>query len=650
MSNIARVAGQAANTLSKPLQVEDVFSTYLYEGNGSTQTITNGIDLAGEGGLVWGKARTTSSNHYLYDTERGIYNLLASSTTGGQANLTDRGVSAFNSDGFDIKGAFNQFNNTGQDYASWSFRKAPKFFDVVTYTGDGVAGREIPHNLGCAVGAMFIKRTDDSKYWPVYHRSTTATHFLRLNSTDAAQDSTIPFGDVEPTSTVFTVSGDEVVNTSGGTYVAYLFAHNNGDGEFGPDGDADIIKCGSYTGNGSATGPSVNLGFEPQWLLIRNVDRADDWVLIDAMRGIPSSSGGPAVLRPESSAVEYASGSTFSQASRVDLTATGFDVKSNNSRVNGSSQNMIYIAIRRGPMAVPESATDVFDVASRTGASGNQGAYHSGFSVDMAFHKVINNSSNPYEIGSRLTQGRSMNTNDFSAEVTQSDQQYDYMDGWNSETSASSTKYAWMWKRAPNFFDVVAYAGEGTKQTISHNLGVAPEMMWIKVRSATQHWSVYHPDLPGSGKFISLNNNWDGNNTNSTFWDGETPTSTTFSVGATGVNNNYVNGSPNTYIAYLFATLAGISKVGSVTHSGTTNVDCGFSSGARFVLLKRTDATGDWYVWDSERGIVSGNDPYLLLNTTAAEVTNTDLIDPLSSGFTITSSLTAGDYIFYAIA
>jgi hypothetical protein len=111
-----------------------------------------------------------------------------------------------------------------------------------------------------------------------------------------------------------------------------------------------------------------------------------------------------------------------------------------------------------------------------------------------------------------------------------------------------------------------------------------------------------------------------------------------------------VNQSGVGYIAYLFASLPGISKVGSASHSGTTNVDCGFTSGARFVLMKRTDASGDWYVWDSVRGIVSGNDPYLLLNSSAAEVTSTDYIDPLSSGFTITSSLTSGDYIFYAIA
>ena len=86
-------------------------------------------------------------------------------------------------------------------------------------------------------------------------------------------------------------------------------------------------------------------------------------------------------------------------------------------------------------------------------------------------------------------------------------------------------------------------------------------------------------------------------------------------------------------------------------HSGSsTDVDCGFSSGARFVLLKRTDATGGWYIWDSVRGIVAGNDPYLLLDTTAANVTNTDLIDPLSSGFQISGDFTDGDYIFYAVA
>ena len=107
----------------------------------------------------------------------------------------------------------------------------------------------------------------------------------------------------------------------------------------------------------------------------------------------------------------------------------------------------------------------------------------------------------------------------------------------------------------------------------------------------------------------------------------------------------------------MFATLPGISKVGSYSGTGNAiNVDCGFTSGARYILIKRKDAAGDWFVWDTARGIVSGNDPYKLLNTNAAEVTSTDYIDPLNSGFTVTSSAPAalntsgGTYIFLAIA
>ena len=122
-------------------------------------------------------------------------------------------------------------------------------------------------------------------------------------------------------------------------------------------------------------------------------------------------------------------------------------------------------------------------------------------------------------------------------------------------------------------------------------------------------------------------------------------------------DDSNVNASSSTYMAYLFATVAGISKVGSYSGTGSdVNVDCGFSAGARFILIKRSDSTGDWYLYDSVRGIVAGNDPYLLLNSNAAQVTSTDYIDPLSSGFTVTSSAPAalntsgGTYVFYAIA
>ncbi len=136
-------------------------------------------------------------------------------------------------------------------------------------------------------------------------------------------------------------------------------------------------------------------------------------------------------------------------------------------------------------------------------------------------------------------------------------------------------------------------------------------------------------------------------------FDSTTPTSTVFSV----AGDSAVNGSGDTFIAYLFATLPGVSKVGSYTGNGSSQtINCGFTGGARFVLIKRTDSTGDWYVWDTARGIVSGNDPHLSLNTTAAEVTSDDTIDPDSSGFIVNQvsatnvNVSSASYIFLAVS
>jgi len=201
------------------------------------------------------------------------------------------------------------------------------------------------------------------------------------------------------------------------------------------------------------------------------------------------------------------------------------------------------------------------------------------------------------------------------------------------------------WLKKEAFFDIVTYSGTGSARTISHSLGSesVPEMIWIKGRSNTSDWSVFHTST-GATKSLHINENYAAQN--DTRFNNTAPTATHFSVGG----GNAVNGSGRTFTAYLFTTLAGISKVSSVVHSGTTDVDAGFTNGSRFVLLKRTDAAGDWYIWNSVSGVVSGDDPYLLLNSTAAEVTNTDYIDPYSAGFTLTSSLTAGTYMFYAIA
>jgi hypothetical protein len=209
----------------------------------------------------------------------------------------------------------------------------------------------------------------------------------------------------------------------------------------------------------------------------------------------------------------------------------------------------------------------------------------------------------------------------------------------------------WNFKRAPSFFDVVCYTGTGANRTVTHNLTVAPELMIIKGLSDATAWEVYCSALANT-EYLVLNTTA-AKATGATRWNSTTPTSSVFSVGTSTTTNN----SASTYVAYLFATCAGVSKVGSYTGTGTTKqIDCGFTGGARFVLIKRTDSTGDWYVWDTARGIVSGNDRYLLLNSTAAEVTNTDYIDTYSAGFEISSTAPAainasgGSFIFFAVA
>jgi hypothetical protein len=637
-SNKKLLQAAAGNAGGESLYVEDVFSTYLYTGNGSsTQTITNGIDLAGEGGLAWFKNRGTTDGHMLVDTLRGWTATLQSNTTGAATNFTGGGT--FNSDGFT---ASSNLTDNANDYVSWTFRKAEKFFDVVTYTGNGVAGREIAHNLGSAPAVIIIKSVSFANNWLYNHNfGASGYDLLYLDLTNAKSSQTYASGAIQaqPTDSSFTLKNSSSVNGDGNTYVAYLFASDAGG--FGDDGDENIIKCGSFAHNYS--GATVDCGFEPQWILVKAADQTNNWYIFDVMRGIVTgglSGDGDAALFPNTSGAENVN--TWG----IDVNATGFTVYGNNIL---SSGNAIYIAIRR-PMKTPESGTEVFamDTLGSTG-DGNQPGYRSPFPVDMGLKTSL--TGNQRQISTRLLQGTELLTESTAAEAASASKQFDYMNGTDTSTATSSVNMMWMFKRATGFFDVVAYTGTGSATTQAHNLGVVPELMIIKRRDGVVHWAVYSAART-SAYTIALESSG-AEFSGASYWNGTEPTASVFTVNT----HSSVNQSGGTYIAYLFATLAGVSKVGSYTGTGADlNVDCGFSAGARFILIKRTDDTGDWYVYDSLRGIVAGNDPYFFLNNTAAQVTNTDYIDPLSSGFTVTSSAPAalnasgGTYIFLSIA
>ena len=668
---VLATAGAAA--AGEATYVDDVFSTFLYEGTNSAKTITNGIDLSGEGGLVWIKSRSQARDNILFDTERGATKLLKSNSTGAEVTTvlsgTSYGLTSFTSSGFTLAQNWTGENESGADTCSWTFRKAPGFFDIVTWTGDTTDGREISHDLGSTPGMVILKRTDaggthDS--WHTFHRSEP-TKYGALES-DRAFSSTVSggynmpevFGDsssvIIPDANNITVSRFQ--NRSGASYVAYIFAHD--DQSFGTDSDEAIIKCGTYTGGGSSE-TTVDLGFEPQWVIIKRTSASSDWALYDNMRGVISNaSSGDMEFRPNQSTAE-------TDENRIDFYAQGFKLQNDAAPTNKSGSTYIYMAIRR-PHKPPEAATDVFGISSHfTGDNSNTRAITTGgVTADLILSRMT---THPTTFNATCWTDRIRGGLSLGVSTNQSDAEsywaglsgwhaLDVMDGYKLGgttyvySNYSSSKYiSFGIKRAPGFFDIVHYTGTGSATTITHNLNATPSVVLIKGTDTTFSWYWQHYAL-GANTWVQLDND-EVKASNGSLFNNTLPTSSVFSVGSlSGVNQ-----STKKYIAYLFGDLDGISKAGTYSGTGNNiNVDCGFAAGARFVLIKRTDSSGDWYLFDSVRGIVSGNDPHSLINGTAVQVTNTDYIDPLNAGFTVTSSAPAalntsgGTYLFLAIA
>ena len=624
------------------LYIEDVFSTYLYVGNDTSQTITNNIDLSTKGGLVWIKSRSGTYDtgyHVLNDTVRGAQKALFTNTTGAQSTNA-QGLTAFTSTGFSV-GNSTDVNGGTTNMVSWTFREQPKFFDIVTYTGNGTSGTAISHNLGSTPGCIIIKKTSaggSDSNWVVWHRALPdpVDGILYLNTTNA-QMLQGWFSSINSTS--FTITSNSNINQTSATYVAYLFAHNAGG--FGAAGTDNVISCGSFTTDGSGNA-TVNLGYEPQWILVKQTDGADSWRLLDNMRGMPTSGQDGKQLFPNTSAAEQTVSPTWGAP-----TATGFNF------AYAGSSTYIYIAIRRGPMKVPTLGTNVFAVNSLNAPP--YPSWISNFPVDMAIMRYNANTTDDPQLGTRLIGAQQLLTSTNAVETSNATFTFDYNNGWGLRSGTTANWYSWMFRRAPGYFDVVCFTGtKPTVQTVTHNLGVAPELLIVKNRGSAGSWRVWNTTIAAANaaNFITLDTDYFASADNA-YFNSTAPTASVFTVGT----DNDTNMAGVGLVAYLFATCAGVSKVGSYTGTAATQtINCGFTGGARYVLVKSTSAIGNWYFWDSFRGIVAGNDPYLTLDTTAAEVTGTDWVDTNSTGFELSNAggnlanSNGVSYIFLAIA
>ena len=507
--------------------IEDVFSAYLWDGDNNTnRAIQNGIDLAGRGGMVWIKNRSGTEFNNLWDTARGANNYINSNSTGAQGSITD-GVKAFSGTGFTVgNNAYTNLGGMGYKYSSWTFRKQEKFFDIVTWTGDGTSPRTISHSLGSTPGCIIIKCTSISTNpgWCVWHRSRLLEGGF-LNSTAAFGGAGAYFGSTVTSTTFSLNSANIAVNGSTQTYVAYLFAHDAGG--FGATGNDNVISCGSFTTDGSGIA-SVNLGYEPQWVLFKASSDTTNWYILDNMRGLDAVYDQGGALFPNLSNAE----TTFDP---LQINATGFNVKS----ASNPSTTYIYIAIRRGPMKTPTRGTSVFTPVARSGNS-STATITAGFPVDLAIvdgrTKAANTTYANFEDrlrGANLF----LQSGTYAAEATAAATvSFDNSTGINmgADTGiwgfnrADETYINWMFQRAPGFMDVVSYTGNGAIRTISHNLGVAPELIIVKRRDSTSVWSVYAAPV-GATKVTYFDAAAPINGPN--HWNSTAPTSSVFSLG-----------------------------------------------------------------------------------------------------------------------
>jgi hypothetical protein len=330
----------------------------LYTGNGSTQTITNGV--AGQSfqpDLVWSKNRSNARSHALVNSVAGATLQLQSNTTA--AEFTG-GFASLNSNGFTVNNNFNE-NNTGETYVAWQWKaggaattiavgqystspNVPSIassvsanttsgFSVVTYTGNATSGATVGHGLGVAPSFIIAKnRSSGVTDWPTFHVSTGNNGGCTLNETAAKATNSTWWNDTTPSSSVVTLGSGSQTNGSTNLQVLYCFAPIAGYSAFG-----------SYTGNGSADGPFVYTGFRPRFLMIkRTTGTPTNWYMYDSLRSPFNAT--VAELYPNLSNAEANGSNDF------DFLSNGFKTRNTaDAGINGSGETFIYMAFAENP-------------------------------------------------------------------------------------------------------------------------------------------------------------------------------------------------------------------------------------------------------------------------------------------------------------
>lgn len=317
--------GAGGDVIASP--VGDYFSTDLYAPDQTAKTINNGLNMSA-GGLIWIKERNSSQQHFIVDSSRGYGRVWHSGWEPSFDQSVYAGTITATTTGFSLSadpvfGNACAANASGGSAAAWCWRKVPRFFDVVEWTGNGVSGRAISHNLQVQPALIIIRRKTTGT-------SQTAYAYHVNNFTGQAWDfggstSAVTTG-INANSSSFTVyTTNSSVSWSNNVnfyeYIAYLFANDTAS-----DG---VIRGGLATG-----GTSVNLGWAPQWVMLRSKQSNRNWEIYDTARGFATGTNSDKSLTTI--------GNAETTVNAIEPLPNGFSLPS----AYWSSESLMYLAVR----------------------------------------------------------------------------------------------------------------------------------------------------------------------------------------------------------------------------------------------------------------------------------------------------------------
>ena len=666
----------AGESKVEPVFLEDVFRSDYYTGNTAVSS-GYGPNLLDNGGMTWTKCTSATQYWSIRDTVRGANLWMSSSQS--HANQTGNGSYAFLTTG-QTSGTDGVNGDSNQQFTSCSFRKAKGFFDIVSWSGNG-SNRTIAHNLGCVPGAIVVKKTNGVGNWIFGHKdmnggSNPWNYNMRFNATDEQAANNTMWNDTAPTASSFSVGTSADVNETGGEYIAYLWASGDADSQvFGREGaETNIIKCGTYTGNSGSQ--SINVGFKPDWWLIKSIDSGGttDWMWQDKfITGSVSKSGysDNDRLYLSSNLGKQGLMRMAPKSGGLNGNIKGFNIESEGTNYNTNGNRYIYIAVRSPDYAVCRDGSTGVDgengVASQyftmsqgtSGSSCPPGCFPANFAPDVMYFRQYNGSDHT----AMATRDMKTQSDGYTwpMDTTTDANTGGSSDAWYSSKGMhrnyNSNYQAWMWKKGPGM-TYVWYEGTNTNATIYHDLGAVPEMMIFKALNRSDENPLWHHGLNNgvNAKYYMVKTN----SRNAQFdsrgdWipntaSGLDPTWNYFKVGS----GSPVNANSSMNVVSLYRSVPGMSKVGY--YQGDSNgqtITTGFQP--RYMWLKRTNANDSrFYYLDTVRGWGAGDDEWLEFSAQSGQQ-GWNFGAPTSTGFTLTggnshTNATGNNYIYYAHA